>query len=144
MQVSMSYKNDHEINTLIRQFEGKTLPKSDWTHHAHLTVGLYYSYYNPMHESLCIMKSKIITYNEAVGTINTPSSGYHETLTLFWLKIIDNFLQDRSQLPLHELCNIFLSSPQANKELPLRHYSKERLFSVQARATWIEPDVRPI
>lgn len=140
----MSYKNDHEINTLIGQFEGKTLPTSDWTHHAHLTVGLYYSCYNPLHESLCIMKSKIITYNEAVGTINTPSAGYHETLTLFWLKVMSNFLQDRRELPLFELCNTFLSSPQASKELPLLYYSRERLFSVQARATWIEPDVRSI
>lgn len=88
------------------------------------------------------MKSNIITYNISVGGENSFKAGYHETLTVFWLRIIDRFLNDQRHEPLFELCNEFLMSPSASKELPLEYYTKERLFSTQARATWIEPDLR--
>ena len=89
----MVYTNNREVQELIDQFDKKTLPKSNWTHAAHLTVGLYHVYHGTFHEAHCLVKSKIITYNEATGTANTPSSGYHETLTVFWLTIINKFLE---------------------------------------------------
>jgi hypothetical protein len=30
------------------------------------------------------------------------------------------------------------------RDLPLRHYTKERLMSAEARFGWVEPDLRPI
>jgi hypothetical protein len=42
------------------------------------------------------------------------------------------------------LANGLLSSPLGNKECPLRYYSKERLMSAEARAGWIDPDLRPL
>ena len=30
------------------------------------------------------------------------------------------------------------------KELPLRHYTKDRLMSTVARAEWVEPDLVPL
>jgi len=30
------------------------------------------------------------------------------------------------------------------RELPLRHYSRERLFSVGARLGWVEPDLQQL
>jgi hypothetical protein len=32
----------------------------------------------------------------------------------------------------------------ADKDLPLQYYSRERLFSEAARASWLEPDLRPL
>jgi hypothetical protein len=32
----------------------------------------------------------------------------------------------------------------ADKELPLQYYSRERLFSDEARAAWVEPDRQPL
>lgn len=140
----MYYTSVGEIEELVSQFETKVLPKSNWTHNAHLTVGMYYLYHHTFHEALCLMKARIITYNEAVGGVNSSTSGYHETLTVFWLKIIDNFLKQRSNLPLLEACNQFHTSPQSNKDYPLNYYSSENLFSVQARAMWTIPDKKPL
>jgi hypothetical protein len=30
------------------------------------------------------------------------------------------------------------------RDLPLRHYTKDRLLSADARFGWVEPDLRPI
>ncbi|WP_394993495.1 hypothetical protein [Emticicia sp.] len=36
-------------------------------------------------EALAQMQVGIRTYNEASGGTNTDSSGYHETITVFWI-----------------------------------------------------------
>ena len=43
--------------------------------------------------------------------------------------------------PLHELVNELLLSPMGRRDWPLRFYSRERLFSVEARLTRVEPDL---
>jgi hypothetical protein len=98
---------------------------------------MYYLYRFNFYETLCIMKARIIAYNEAVGGVNSPSEGYHETLTVYWLKVLNQFMSDKRTRSLYEICNSFLSSPYSNKELPFQHYGRERLMSVEARATWI-------
>lgn len=133
----MHYSSPGEIEALFGKFELKLLPKDQLTHEAHLTVGLHYLYHHDFFEALCLMKAAIITYNEAVGTPNSGDSGYHETLTAFWLRVLEKFLKGRREESLLALCNDFLSNPSAAKDLPLRYYDRERLFSVEARATWI-------
>jgi hypothetical protein len=37
------------------------------------------------------------------------------------------------------------ANPQLlEKDFPLAYYSAERLFSEQARASWVEPDLKPL
>ncbi len=43
----MIYKTDEEVKKLVEGFEKRTLLKADWTHAAHLTVGLYYCVNHP-------------------------------------------------------------------------------------------------
>lgn len=142
----MYFTSDQEIKELVQQFETKTLSKICWTHRAHLVVALYYLYtMGSFYEVLCKIKAYIIAYNEATGGINSSTSGYHETLTVFWLKIVDNYLaQNKKGKTLVEICNQFLASPWANKDLPLRYYSSDKLFSIQARAVWTIPDRKPL
>lgn len=140
----MYYNSNSEIEELVHQFETKSLPKACWTHNAHLTVGIYYLYHTTFYEAVCNMKAKIITYNESTGGINSPSSGYHETLTVFWLKIIDNYLSQKKGRILFEICNEFLVSPFSHKDLPLHYYSQENLFSINARAVWTIPDKKSL
>ena len=92
-------------------------------------------------EALCFLRSGIISYNIASGGENTPEKGYHETLTIFWTHIIHDFVKSRD-LPLVDMVNEFLNSEFASRELPMKYYSKELLFSLKARATWVEPDKR--
>ncbi len=128
---------------LFEQFENRSLPKTEWTHEAHLSVGLTYVYHYPKNEALCYLRSGIIAYNLAVGTPNTPTEGYHETLTIFWLEVLNAYSQKHPQPSLSERIHHFMKSPRSRRDLALDYYSRERLFSLEARARWVEPDQFP-
>jgi len=118
-----------------------TLPKPEWTHHAHLRAGLWHVLAFGQDHALVLLRERIARYNTSVGTANTDSSGYHETLTRFYVGLIAGFLRghDRSA-PVDELAAALIAE-HGDREVPLRYYSRERLFSVEARRGWIEPDL---
>ncbi len=61
---------------------------------------------------------------------------YNETLTQFWLRAV----------ALHDADDVeaLMRTPLADVNLPMRHYSAERLWSDEARAKFVEPDLRPL
>ena len=137
----MIYKTDEEIYLLAKSFEERTLLKTDWTHAAHLTVGLYYSFHNNFGVAKNLMSDGIYRLNDAHGTPNTETSGYHETLTVFWLRAVADFLaKNEREKGLSELANLLVSTMNDTK-LPLRFYSRECLFSAAARLNYVEPDL---
>src|SRR5262245_9914729 len=73
---------------LVRRFEACTLPWSQWTHEAHLLVGLWYLEHVPEPEATQRIRIGIRCYNLANGVITTPERGYHETITLFYVRAI--------------------------------------------------------
>ena len=125
----------------IRAFESRTLPKPYWTHHAHLLVGLWYLSKHAPEQALGIVRERIRAYNEAVGTANTDDSGYHETLTRFYLNGIAAHMARYHEQPLDESLQLLLRTPLAHSDWPLRYYSRARLFSIDARRHWVEPDL---
>ena len=76
--------------------------------------------------------------------VTTPTGGYHETLTIFWLRVVRSFLEGgrNEGRSLVSLANELAA--EADSGLPLRHYTRERLFSPEARAGWVEPDLKPV
>ena len=132
-----------DIESFIREFEERSLPKPRWTHHAHLVVGLWYLTHHSQDDALSIVRQRIRAYNEAVGTANTDSSGYHETLTRLFLRGIAAHILAHSSESLPSSLTLLLQSPLAHKDWPLAFYSRERLFSVAARDDWLEPDLTP-
>jgi hypothetical protein len=134
-----------EIEELVTGFQDHSLPAERWTHQAHLIVGTYFAYYFPLEQAIYYLRSGIITYNVATGGKNTHERGYHETITQLWAKLLKDFVQKKCVgLSLAESCAAFLNSPYAAQEVMFRFYSKELLFSTQARALWVEPDLAPI
>jgi hypothetical protein len=134
------YHQKTEIEEFISQFNAQILPLSAWTHEAHLTVACWFLHQYSQAEAACYIRSGIITYNKAVGTANTPQKGYHETITVFWIKIISNYIETYKKDDLLVLCNDFLNSEYATRDYLLNFYSRELLFSAQARGFWTEPD----
>lgn len=122
----------------------RTLPKREWTHEAHLRTGLWHVVQYGAAAALPLLRQRITAYNAHVGTANTDTSGYHETLTRFYVVVIDRFLAkaDRS-LGIDELAQLLIDT-HGDRRLPMHHYSEGRLFSVVARRSWVEPDLRPI
>ncbi len=137
------FANAQDIETFIREFEACSLPKSRWTHHAHLVVGLWYLSHHSTDDALSIVRRRIRAYNNAVGTANTDSSGYHETMTRLFLHGIAAHMLAHSGESLPSSLALLLKSPLAHKDWPLSFYSRERLLSVAARHEWLEPDLTP-
>lgn len=129
---------------LAARFRERTLPKQEWTHTAHLKVGLWHLLRSPANEALERLREGISRYNESVGGVNSPTSGYHETITRFYVWAIDLYLKnadrDRS---VDELAEGLIAVCGA-KDFPLRYYSRDRLMSTEARLAWVEPDLAPL
>jgi hypothetical protein len=90
------------------------------------------------------MPGLIRAYNEATGTPNTNTSGYHETITLASLRAARAWLAARPHSSLHAALEELLASPFGRSDWLLGHWTRPVLFSVAARRTWIEPDVKPL
>lgn len=88
------------------------------------------------------MAGIISTYNVAVGGVNDDSQGYHETITQVYIAAVKAHLAEvEKDLPLWQSVNALLLSERGGRGLPLKFYSKERLFSVAARRNFVEPDL---
>lgn len=121
-----------------------SLPKGEWTHEAHLAACLWLLVERTDIEPETELPGIISAYNLAVGGENTDSAGYHETLTQLYIRGVRAFLALNSGGSIVEQVNALLVSSMAPRDWPLRFYSRERLFSVEARRGWVEPDVSPI
>jgi len=129
---------------LVEAFTLCTLPKDEWTHHAHLKVGLWHLLHYSPSESIQRLRQGIKRYNVACGIENTESQGYHETITQFYVWLIKQFIQqvDCSQ-PIDALADELINR-YGDKLLPFRYYSRDRLMSKTARLEWVEPDLTPL
>ena len=77
--------------------------------------------------------------------MNDDHHGYHETITQAYLAAIRAFV---AALPAGisdgEAAARLLATPMGDKAWPLSFWSRERLFSVEARRGWVQPDLRPL
>jgi hypothetical protein len=136
------WPHDAAIRDVGRRFLARTLPKPEWTHEAHLAATTYLLIRRADVDLDIELPGMIRRYNESVGGVNSDTEGYHETITRTFLHGVRLFLGEADQkAPLHELLNELLLSPMGRRDWPLRFYSRERLFSVEARRNFITPDI---
>ena len=122
----------------------RTLPKAEWTHEAHLAACAWLVLERPDIALERELPGIISSYNVAVGGENTDSAGYHETLTQLYIIGVRRFLATCTAEGLLAKVNALLSSQVAPRDWPFRFYSRELLFSVDARRGWVEPDLAAI
>ena len=139
----MVFQSDADIDAIGRGVSERTLPKPQWTHAAHFAAA-FWVLTRPDMDATRDMPGLIRAYNEATGVANTDTSGYHHTITLASLRAARAWLARRGNQPLHALLNELLASDQGRSDWPLEYWSKSLLFSVEARRSWIEPDLRPL
>ena len=77
--------------------------------------------------------------------VNDAQSGYHETITQAYLAAIRAFVAALPPgLDDAEATRRLLATPLGDKAWPLTHWSRERLFTPEARLGWVEPDLKPL
>jgi hypothetical protein len=136
------FTSDAEIEHIGEGLLARTLPRSEWTHEAHLAATTWLLTRRPDVDIDKALPGIIRSYNESVGGVNSDSEGYHETITRVFLDGVRLFLTEADLTePLHELVNELVLSPMGRPDWPLRFYSRERLLSVEARRKFIPPDL---
>ena len=139
----MTWTSDAQLDDFVVRFLNRTLPKSEWTHAAHLSVGAWHVHRFGVEEAVNRLRQAIRALNESHGTPNTDSGGYHETITRAYALLIAEFLSGQREGTLAQRVGALLASPLAHKNALLEYYSKERLMSVAARGEWSGPDLKP-
>jgi hypothetical protein len=141
---TVTYHTEDEIQDLVQKFENRTLSRQDWTHAAHLTIALWYSLKHSFPKNVELICNGIQIYNAAQGIESTPTSGYHETITLFWIFTTQKFL---FSVDIHNtiliLTNQFIHQ-YSNPKLIFDYHSCDVLFSAKARTQWVEPNLKSL
>ena len=136
------FPDDGAVRRIGEGHVARTLPRPDWTHQAHLAACAWLILERPDMVPERDLPAIIRRYNESVGGVNDETQGYHETITLVSIRAVRAFLaRTNSALHLVEKVNRLLRAPEGRRDWPLRFYSAERLFSVEARLRWVEPDL---
>jgi hypothetical protein len=131
-----------ELESVVDRWQERTLPASEWTHAAHVSVCTYLVWNNTLADAFALMKQGIYRFNEATGTPNTEARGYHETLTRFWCTLLF-FEVHRGHFPscaqaAHGMLSIYGNDSRAERP----YYTFDVLASKEARRTWIAPTQR--
>ena len=136
----MKYKTEDEILDIVRTFENGTILRADWRHAEHLTVACYYAFHHDYECALNRMREGIFNLLNAFGVDLSKEMPYHETLTVFWMRTVFDVIKNRRPDSFLETTNRVLENG-GDKDLPYRFYSRELLFSDEARKNFVESDL---
>jgi hypothetical protein len=134
------YQSEDEIETLVTAFEDASIAKGVWKHTEHLVVALYYVTKFDLEMATRRMREglfKLLVEGFKVDLTNEMP--YHETLTVFWMRTVNDFAIENVSMSLAEKANILIAG--YDKDYPLRFYTRDRLFSDEARTRFIDPDL---
>ncbi len=133
------YKSDDEIRLLVSEFETCSFHPTEFRHHQHLAVVLWYVATLPYPDASERMKSGIQRLAASYG-----KTGYHETITEFWLRMVRGFLAEGDRAKSIAVMANQLIEKYGDKNLILDYYSPELLASAEAKSEWLGPDLKPL
>ncbi len=138
--MNKKYENESEIEDLVRSFEDATINRAAWKHAEHLTVALYYLTRHEMETATAKMRDGIFRLlRKAFAVDLTKEMPYHETLTVFWMRTVADFNASKNGTSLLKKANELVAT--YDKDYPLTFYSREYLFSDEARSSFVEADL---
>lgn len=127
----------------IATFEEAVIPTAEWTHRAHLTVACLLLRAHALPEAIERVRAGLHRCLAVHNITSTPTSGYHETITVAWMRVLHAVMQAHGA---GESAEAFLDEhPYLLQRTLLRlYYTRARLMSEQARRAWVEPDLAPL
>ena len=135
--------NSHELSLGDRcfraAFEAHAVRPTEFGHEAHIRLAYIYLAEHDVESAIQRMRQALLAFIDHNGI---PRSKFHETITRAWILAVRHFM-DRSAT---SSSIDFLSKNQKllDSRIMLTHYSASVLFSPDARASFVEPDLDPI
>jgi hypothetical protein len=123
-----------------RAFEACDTLAEAFDHAAHLRLAYVYLCAHPLEDAAERMKASLLNYLAHLGI---GAAKYHETLTRAWIEALDHFMANSAPC---SSASAFLMRNRAllDSKIMLTHYSAERLFSADARQSFVPPDIEAI
>ena len=124
----------------LTQFENQTLSPVHFKHIGHLRLAWLYLNNNDVDTAVKLICSGIQAYAESLGA----STKFHLTIT----DAIARIMAKRIEIMSEKTWDLFLSENSDLVEDALsvlyQYFSKELLFSEEARISLVQPDIRPL
>ena len=126
-----------------RLFNERSITAPDFGHTAHVRAAYLALKHHPFDEAAGVIREGLRALLEKAQRDGfAPTTGYHETITLFWLRVVAMHMARGEFADSHDFLR---RTPELlDKRLMLRHYSKDHLMSDEARARFVEPDLAPL
>jgi len=129
-----------EMEQLVREFEDCTLKPDDFHHRDHLAVALWYEYKNSDSEPSDRFRASLLKFVQH----NQLAHVYHETITLFWIKVVHHFYRNCENKESLAVLVEGISKEYGDHRVIYDYYSKDLLGSDEAKARWVEPDLKQL
>ena len=137
-------RDEAGIADFVAAFQERMLPKERWTHAAHLLTGAWVVHALGEAAAIARMRTDVKAYNLAVGGQNTATSGYHETVTVFWIKLLARRSRECAGMGRGEFAMAMVGEFAEVRGLLGRYYDFDVVGSEVARREWVAPTLMPL
>lgn len=136
----MKHRLSSEDRQFCDAFERFEVAADEFDHRAHVRLAYAYLCERDPDTATAAMKDALLGFLDHLGVSTTK---YHETITRAWVMAVDHFME--SVEPCSGFDEFIARAPVLlDTKIMLSHYSAEVLFSDEARAGYVEPDLAPI
>ena len=127
----------------IAAFEACRWPHDQWRHRQHIKLAYLYLQRYPFDQAISQIRERIKAHNAAHNVPNGPTSGYHETMTQAWMRLVHLTICEYG--PAKTADEFYEQNPQLSEKKVMRlFYSKELFTSSRAKVEFVEPDLAPL
>lgn len=130
-------QSSSEWALFVSRFSSGMLRKEEWTHGAHLAVGAWFLAHYSRLEAGVRLRTGIRHLNVCLGGENSDTSGFHETLTEFWVELVHRWICAHGASP--ESIARLIEHPEAASGVWRRCYDFDVPKSKKARRQWVAP-----
>lgn len=121
-------------------FEQCTIAPAVFDHRAHVRLAYMYLVDHDAEASLRLLRNALLNF---LAHNQAPASKYHETMTRAWIMAVRHFMESPQS---YASADDFIAHHPIllDSKIMLTHYSAEALFSEEARARFVQPDIEAI
>jgi hypothetical protein len=136
----MKHRSSAEDQVFRTDFEACKFPPAQFNHRAHVRLAYVYLTDHDTIAAHRLMRRALLTFLQHHGV---DVSKYHETMTQAWIMAVRHFMEIS---PGSESSETFMENNPTllDSKVMMTHYSAEVLFSDEARAKFVEPNLSPI
>lgn len=136
----MTHQASADDLAFARAFEALQIAPDAFSHAAHVRLAYVYLCEGTVDAAAERMKGALLAFLEHLGA---PPGKFHETMTRAWILAVAHFMDESA--PCDSASAFMAANPRLlDSKIMLKHYSAEVLFSPEARAGFVAPDVRGI